>query len=203
MKGTVKYSKLAGYDCARESILPHEGKFLASLVGLISARVIVEIGSWIGVSTIYLAWGVRENNGVVYTIDPHEGSNLHRRRGIPDTEALLKENLSRFEVEKWVRVMRMTSIEACKRWASPVFRDQGSIPTQIDLLFLDGDPLFAEVRKDFSGWTPWIPVGGVIAFHDYPRWSGVRKVVDKIVRPSGLWEELGHIHNLIAFRRQT
>jgi len=198
MKTAIDQSKLAGLEYARGSMTPHEGAFLRELVELIATPscenpsgviTAVEIGSWIGVSTVYLAQGAPE--GMIIAIDPHEGYSLHKRRQIPDTEALLRENLKRFEVERRVKVIRATSMNALKEWKS-----------RVDLLFIDGNHLFKFVREDFFGWSCWIPSGGVLAFHDYPMLSGPRRVIDEIVKPSGLWEEVGHVQRLVVFRRK-
>jgi len=192
MKASVEYDKLAGKEYTRESVTAHEGAFLARLAGLVEAEIFVEIGSWIGVSTIYLAQVLKERGeGVVYAIDPHCGTVLHKRKNPVDTESLLRENLKRFEVESFTRVVRKTSLDALMTWGSA-----------IDLLFLDGAHWFKNVREDFFGWSPWVHTEGIVAFHDYPTRVGVRRVVDEIVRPSGLWDELGHEQRLIAFRRR-
>ena len=196
MKIAVEYGKLAGKEFIRESVTPHEGAFLMQLIDLVAPLwnhpIVVEIGSWIGVSTIYLAKGIRPFGGRVVTVDPHAGTLLHRHGNPPDTEALLRENLKRFEVEGVVEVIRNTSLGALEGWSG----------VNIAMLFLDGSHWFKDVRADFFGWSPWIHSGGVVAFHDYPTRAGVRKTVDGIVRASLAWEELGREQKLIAFRRR-
>jgi len=192
MKIAIDQSKLAGLEYAKGSVTAHEGVYLQELIKLLNPEVVVEIGSWIGVSTIYLAQAMKEQGkGKVFAIDPHQNYALHRRRHLPDTEPILRENLKRFEVEEFVQVIRKTSLEALSSWVE-----------RIDLLFVDGNHLFNSVRADFFGFSPWIPSGGVLVFHDYLKLAGPRRVVDEIVKPSNLWEELGCVQRLIAFRRK-
>lgn len=196
MKVSIDQSRLAGLEYARGCVTVHEGKFLRELVNLSEATTVVEIGAWIGVSTLCLSQELKERkHGMLYSIDPHVGSVLHRNRKVPDTESLLRENLKRFEVEEYVTVIKMTSLEALERW--PV-----ELGLSIDMLFIDGEHHFKSVRSDFFGWSPWVKEKGIVAFHDYPVLSGPRRTIDEIVKPSGLYEELGHIQRLVAFRRR-
>src|SRR5688500_180349 len=59
-----------------------EGDLLFRLARNVTARmgVIVEIGSWKGKSTIFLARGSLAGSRVrVYAVDPHTGSEVHRQ----------------------------------------------------------------------------------------------------------------------------
>src|SRR2546425_13048693 len=63
----------------------HEGRLLYELARRCTGRgVIVEIGSWKGRSTIWLASGSKAGAAVpVHAIDPHTGSPEHRPDGAP------------------------------------------------------------------------------------------------------------------------
>lgn len=54
------------------------------------------------------------------------------------------------------------------------------------LVFVDGDHCYEGVKGDIDNWTPRIPVGGIIIFHDYrpqprdeKRLEGVRRAIDE------------------------
>lgn len=173
------------------SVSSHEGEFLSELVELFQPGVIVEIGSWIGASAVYLGQAVKEYGGRIYSIDPHSASIVHKLRRIADTEPIFRENLKRFEVQDVVEVIRAISMEALELWSRP-----------IDMLFIDGLHFFKNTREDYLGWSPWVRSNGIVAFHDYLSHAGPTKVVDQIIRPSGIWEELGCVQKLIAFRRR-
>lgn len=194
MKLSIERDRLVGKEYTRESVTPHEGAYLIELVEKFQPEMTVEIGSWIGVSTIYLSSALQElgPGHLMVTIDPHELTILHKRQKVVDTEAILRENLLNFGVQETVHVTRLPSLQALRSWEG--------IP--IDLLFLDGSHWFKDVRADFAGWSPYIPSEGLVVFHDYPDRAGVRRVVDDIVRTSGLWDEVGQVKRVIAFQRR-
>lgn len=108
---------------------------------------IVEIGSWKGHSTLYLARGVKNSTkrNKVYAVDPH----------LEGTEAIFRDNMKRGGVDDVVVPIVMRSEDAAKQWHRPV-----------SLLFIDGLHDYDNVKKDFVLWEPWVVKGGVIAFHD-------------------------------------
>ena len=73
-----------------------EGKLLFNLAKSCAGRgVIVEIGSWKGKSTIWLAKGSQAGqNAKVYAIDPHAGTSEHRRQGKISTFEEFERNIS-------------------------------------------------------------------------------------------------------------
>jgi len=64
----------------KHSVSDKEGEFLYNITKACTGKgVIVEIGSWKGVSTIWLGKGSKTGNSVkIYAIDPHTGSPIHR-----------------------------------------------------------------------------------------------------------------------------
>ena len=62
-------SAMKGFLSVDEGEILYKTAEMASKLG-----PILEIGSYCGKSTIYLALGCRENNKVVFTIDHHKGS---------------------------------------------------------------------------------------------------------------------------------
>ena len=194
MDNVISFAGLPGEPYLRESINVHEGVFLGSLVASIQAKVIVEIGSWIGVSTAYLAKAVvRQESGRVYAIDPHFGTIMHKHSNLVSTEQVLREDLQGLGFDKVVEVIVKTSMQALEEWRNP---------EKVDLLFVDGAHYFAAVRQDFGGWSPWVRQGGIIAFHDYGDRRGVTRVVNEILVPSGLYEKIGQVKRVIAFRKR-
>lgn len=58
------------------------------------------------------------------------------------------------------------------------------VPSDLDLVFIDGNHSYASVTTDLSLWTPKVRKGGVIAGHDYHKetWPGVVKAVDEFFK---------------------
>ena len=153
---------------------------------------IVEIGSFKGKSTVWLASASKKaGRELVYAIDTHLGSPEHRigeelASHMPPegtTEFVFRENIKQAGVEDWVVPFVMSSDDVLKLWRDP-----------IRLLFIDAEHAYAAVRNDFLGWQQHVVVGGLVAFHDVDRWDdsatvldGPTKVVYEDVAQTGLY----------------
>jgi FkbM family methyltransferase len=58
----------------------------------------------------------------------------------------------------------------------------------IDFLFIDGGHSLEAVSFDVARWTPFVPAGGMVAFHDAVEGSGYRSVIDAVARLEGSGE---------------
>ena len=128
--------------------------------------VIVEIGSFFGSSTVFLA-GSRKLKGAgkVHCVDPFDGSG--DSYSVPHYESIIvafgarspgehfEKNIGSAGLSDWVEVHQGTAEEIATAWTTP-----------IDLLILDGDQSPAGVRAAYEGWSPWLKPGGVIALHN-------------------------------------
>jgi predicted O-methyltransferase YrrM len=134
-----------------------------------SAGAVVEIGSWQGRSTIWLASGARLNRRTVFAIDPHEGS---REDPSARTLDLFARNLSEAGLTETVEPLVMRSGEAVAYVKAPVA-----------LLFVDGDHSIAGARRDAEIWLPRVALDGVVMFHDVATsgYSGPRRVFQRMV----------------------
>jgi predicted O-methyltransferase YrrM len=169
-------------------------ELLASLDGLISEGVglrlmelaasvaaeqaIVEIGSFKGKSTCYLAEGSRQGSGTgVWAIDPWElPGNEPGRHRFDQARPAFEEQVSRAGLRDWIIAIPAFSTVAAASWT----RGTGGRP--IGMLYIDGSHLYADVRADFEAWLPLLVDGGIIAFDDYrtPRNPGVERFVDEL-----------------------
>jgi MMP 1-O-methyltransferase len=147
----------------------HEGRLLYELARRCTGQgVIVEIGSWKGRSTVWLASGSKAGAAVpVHAIDPHTGSPEHRPGGAPvATLEEFRANVARAGVDDIVVPLVKPSLDAAVAFVRPV-----------ELLFIDGDHAYEAVLADFHAWFPKVVDGGVIAFHDTIGWEGPERVV--------------------------
>lgn len=137
--------------------------------------VVVEIGSFCGKSTRWLATGCAYSESSLTCIDTFESSE----DGVPDNPNLSGssgslEILRRFQgkggtlplfinnliyslppdIVDRIQVMKTTSEEAGKNWNK----------SKIDLLFLDGD--HSRARQDLELWIPHLADHGMICLHD-------------------------------------
>jgi len=185
-------SELAGgHHLIVGSVWPTEGQLLSTVTREFAGTV-VEVGSWVGVSTLYLVRGLVEAQaGHLYAVDPHTGSILHKRRGVEDTEIYLRENLVRADVEDWVTIIRSTSEEALRTWTSG----------PVDILFIDGSHKYKDVLIDYYGWFPYTRPGSIIIFHDSDS-AGVGRVINEHVRLDKSLVEFDSIRRVKIFRRE-
>lgn len=154
-----------------------EVKILSLLAKEASQGTIVEIGSWKGRSTAYLATGTKcGGKGLkVYAIDPHtEG-----------TEEIFRENIKKLGFDDIVIPLVMKSEETIKQWHQP-----------ISLLFIDGAHDYENVRKDFVLWEPYVITGGVIAFHDKFA-EGPCRVIKRYILKSSSFSKVGVVEGIL------
>lgn len=148
-----------------------EGELLFRLAAACPpGQAVVEIGSWKGKSTVWLASGVRPSAGtLVFAIDPHEQSLEDPRATTLDD---LKQNLSQSGVTHLVVPIVATAHDA----ASTFDKRPG-------VIFIDGSHLEEAVRIDLDDWFPKLAGGGVLALHDVlnERWSGPRRALRSLL----------------------
>lgn len=177
--------------------------FLANHVSKSIRKPIVEIGSYKGGSTIYLAKGIKHSKqkNLVYAIDSFDGGDSPEYditnpenliEHFPKTGAtyeVFTNNICRAKIKEFVKPIKKKSQDAIKHFNK-----------KISLLFIDGCHEYQSVKQDFLLWSPLIVKGGFIAFHDYHSlFPGVIKVIDEIVKKSDCFKLFDQIGNLIIF----
>ncbi|MCG2718663.1 MAG: class I SAM-dependent methyltransferase [Nanoarchaeota archaeon] len=165
-----------------------EGKFLYETAKNCKGKgVIVEIGSWKGKSTIWLAKGsIKGNNVKVFAIDTHTGSFEQQKNGPVWTFDEFKGNIRNAKVEDIVVPIVKTSEEAEKSWGGAA----------VEFLWIDGAHEYELVKLDFEKWFPHLIDGGIIAFHDTIVHSGPRKVVKENIFLSRNFRCVGFADNI-------
>ena len=150
---------------------------------------IVEIGSWKGRSTTWLASGARLAGHRVYAIDPH-----CRSREYPSAETLdeFLGNLARNGLADIVEPLVMTSEAAAAHIGGPV-----------ELLFIDGDHSYEAVRRDAELWLPRLIEGGTVMFHDVATaaYSGPRRIVREMVCRSPWFHGISRVGSMVVAHR--
>lgn len=162
-----------------------EGRLLYSLARRAPAHgCIVEIGSWQGKSTIWLAAGARTGRGArVVAVDPHRDSRLHADG--EDTELALRRNLESAGLSDQVEVVVTTSREAAEGWTRP-----------ISLLWIDGDHAYESVKEDFLLWEKHVLEGGIVALHDTLYWDGPARVVSDFLHRIRRYSDLDFVDTI-------
>ncbi len=135
----------------------------ASLLG-----PLLEIGSYCGRSAAIMGTACRKNNGILYSLDHHQGSEEQqpgeeyfdpdlfdpRTQGI-NTFPFFRETLKKTGLEDTVIPIVSTSRAAGKMWKTP-----------LSMVFIDGGHSFEAAWNDFLTWSPHLLKNGFLVFHD-------------------------------------
>jgi len=129
---------------------------------------VLEVGTYCGKSTIYLAAAAREKGQPVITVDHHHGSEENQpgweyhdttlvdpRTGRLDTLPHVRATLAAAGVEEDVIVIVGRSANVARLWRTP-----------LGMLFIDGGHTDVAATTDYESWAPWIAPGGLLAIHD-------------------------------------
>lgn len=140
---------------------------------------IVELGSFEGKSTAYLAAGARDGDGPLVVAvdlwdDPRNTSKHRHRYGDPAHRARFEEQLSSLDLRWRVDARQSDTAVAGQSYTGP----------RVGLLYVDADHSENGVRRDLAAWSRHLAAGAIVAFDDYgtPKNPGVKKVVDSLGR---------------------
>ncbi len=161
----------------------HEGIFLEKAISSLRGTpgAIVEIGSYLGKSTVHLA----QAGETVYAIDPHKGNFSGGRTGSTKKQFLF--NLERENVRAFVKPIIKTSKEASKTWTKP-----------IKFVFIDGLHDKNHALEDFQLWSPYLISGGMVAMHDaFCGWDGAGAVAMRHIVYGDEFGEIGVVGSII------
>jgi len=148
---------------------PVEGLALYEAAGRYAGHgPVLEVGSYCGKSTIYLAAAAREAGQLVVTVDHHRGSEEHQPGweyhdaelvdpavGLMDTLPWFRSTLAATGLEQHVIAIVGRSSTVARLWHEP-----------LGMLFIDGGHTDAAATADYEGWAPRISPGGGLAIHD-------------------------------------
>lgn len=138
-----------------------------SALKLKPCSVIVEIGSYLGASTTFLAAAAMERDCMIYCGDTWKNDAMP---GEPrDTFSEFKKNTKKFNN---IVPLRGLSEDIGK-----------SFSEKVDLLFIDGDHSYTAVKCDLTTWLPHTKNGTIVIFHDYGWAEGVKRAVEEIIKP--------------------
>jgi predicted O-methyltransferase YrrM len=147
---------------------------------------IVEIGSWMGRSTAWLAAGSKAaGREQVHAVDVFDGGptlkNLDVIRNEGTTYHRFTENLESVGLFDRVEPIVAESSAAAQHWTKGAIR----------LLFIDGDHRYPAVRQDLDLWSPHVAVGGLVVLDDATEsYPGVLQLLDEMIADEKHWQPL-------------
>jgi len=129
---------------------------------------LLEIGTYCGLSTLYLGGAARAVGGVVVTVDHHRGSEEHQpgweyhdpslvdpATGRVDTLREFRATVEAAGLEDHVVAVIGRSPAVAALWRTP-----------LGLVFIDGGHTDQAATADYEGWAPWVIHGGALVIHD-------------------------------------
>ena len=156
-------------ETAKGFMPPAEGRALYEIAREY-ARLgpVVEIGTYCGKSTIYLAAAVRGNGQRVVTVDHHHGSEENQPGWEYHDPSLVDPRTGRLDTLPAFRATLSgpgSRSRSSPSWAGPpTWRRCGA--RRIGMLFIDGGHTDEAAQADYQGWAPWVMTGGALAIHD-------------------------------------
>lgn len=159
-------SQIDGYTTRAELALLYHAVLVTPDPG-----IIVEIGSYLGRSTVVLASAVADSGrGRVVAVDPHT-----RALGIPDlpehdTRLEFLANMERAGVAEHIDLKHAYSVDAAAAWDGEPIR----------VHFVDGWHSRDAVVEDVSHWAPYLAPQALVVFDDYMVYDGVRQGVQDL-----------------------
>jgi len=147
---------------------------------------VIEVGSYLGASTCYLAAGLAGRGCHLTCIDTWQNEGMPD--GARDTLAQFEENLR--PVSGMLRILRSRTDQ---------LRPE-QLPASASLIFLDAFHSYTATKFDFDFLSPLIIPNGVVAFHDTLFFRGVSRVLGDALA-SGEWRLEGCLNNLSWVRR--
>lgn len=151
---------------------------------------IVEIGSYLGRSTIVMAFAGRDaGSPPVVAVDPHTRALGYEGEKPFDTRAQFEANVERAGLADAIRLEHTTSVEGAARWNGEPVR----------LLFVDGWHSREAVLEDVHAWQPYLLRDASVVFDDYLSSPGVRAAVRELLSEGVLQGERAIVGKMAVF----
>ncbi len=120
------------------------------------AKIVIEVGSWLGLSTRFIARIIPED-GVVYAIDTWLGSKeLQNDSRLPNLYQTFLSNVKHAELTQKIVPIRMTSLEAAH-----------ALNVEGDLIYIDASHEEEDVYNDIIAWYPHLAEEGIMCGDDW------------------------------------
>jgi len=146
----------------------------------------VEVGSWRGRSTAYLAVEIINSgkNIRLDCVDTWRGSldeEVHQTDPSVINDTLYDEFLANLApVRDIINPVRKTSMEAVQDYAD----------ASLDFVLIDGSHAYQDVHNDITHWLKKLKPGGMLAGDDYA-WPGVKQAVTELLPQAEIFHDIG------------
>jgi len=151
-------------DEIQTHLTPPEKAKLHDLAKTVKNGFAVEIGSFIGASSCFIAAGIDCNSKII-CIDTWQNDAMSE--GKRDTYNEFISNTKSYQ----------NKIIMIKDYSSNAINKIKDFANEIDLLFIDGDHTYEGCKKDWDLYFKLVRRGGIVVFHDTGWAEGVIKVI--------------------------
>jgi N-succinyldiaminopimelate aminotransferase len=167
--GTMDPELFRAAEAAKGFMPPDEGLALyETALAYAPVGPVMEIGTYCGKSTIYLAAAARTFGQTVFTVDHHHGSEEHQegweyhdssladpRTGRIDTLPQFRATIAAAGLEDDVIAIVGRSAQVAQSWRA-----------LLGMVFIDGGHTDEAAEADYEGWARWVTLGGALVIHD-------------------------------------
>jgi N-succinyldiaminopimelate aminotransferase len=156
-------------EAAKGFMPPDEGQALyETALAYAPVGPVMEIGSYCGKSTIYLAAAAREYGQTVLTVDHHHGSEEHQEGWEYHDTSLIDPGTGRIDsLPQFRATIEAAGLEddvvAIVGRSDRVARVWRGL---LGMLFIDGGHTEETAQADYEGWAPFVTLGGALVIHD-------------------------------------
>lgn len=196
---TLQHSPLAWAQSLREmyahpmafpgSLSPQVGELLKALLGNIAPRTVMEIGSLMGVSTLWMAAALAElpHPTRLYALDLFVdlGPNDFCSVWLRNPQAYIAARLEDAGLRDYVSLHAGDSKIIAPKLAA-------ELDAPLDFLFIDGDHSIEGCYADFVALEPYLASGGYLLLHDiFPEWCGWHGpsfLLEEVIKPDTRFE---------------
>jgi predicted O-methyltransferase YrrM len=167
----------------------------------------LEIGSYCGKSAIYLGSACRENNGILFSIDHHRGSEEQQPGEEYFDPDLFDKDSSLINTFNYF--LKTIQISGLFKTVVPIVSHSDIVArlwtTPLSLVFIDGGHSYETVQTDYECWAKHLTPGGYLLIHDIfddPKKGGQAPYqVYGEAAASGLFQELPMTRTLGVLKR--
>lgn len=165
--------------------------------------IVVEIGSWLGKSSVILAKGIASKKySKLYCIDPFNADkDLIIKLKYNEYSSQYDKSLKNIFINNMTKCGVYDMINILQGYSHDFFKD---FPYKIDMLFIDGDHEYKSVYQDMLDWTPLLKPKGILCLHDVSEYGEFRGpwlvAKEKIINNPG-WSDIKIVDSLLSTKK--
>ncbi|HEV7349493.1 class I SAM-dependent methyltransferase [Telluribacter sp.] len=176
------------YECGFGHTTEFELKVISNLVKELQPKTIFEIGTFQGRTTLNLALNSGEDTKIV-TLDLPEDNLDEAKYKVEEGEVrYIKKSRSGERFLEHPLRSKITQV-----FGDSATFDFSPYRKSMDLIFIDGSHAYDYVVNDTLKALEMVRPGGVILWHDYTNWEGVRRALNEFFQGDARFKKLKHI----------